>query len=581
MDEKDIQTSSRDLHTENVSNNSGDEVAKEAKGGDLGDMPPGYYRNWRFIGSVIAVCFMAQGLYLGYILPANTITIINADLGPDPNYALIPIVKTLCGGVGLTLVGRLSDIFGRRWFMIGGSILGIIGSIICATSQNIDTILGGTVFIGLAGAVQTSFSFVLMELVANKHRAILTGALFLSTCPLAAFGPLIARCLAAYTALSWRWNYHLNLITNAIAGILFLVCYHPPSHSQLHEGRSLRQELRELDWAGITLFTGGLTAFVLGLSWGGGLYPWTSHHVLVPLILGFFILVAFACYEIYVPLKYPLIPMKLFANGQFMALVGVAAVASMFYYSLTVIWPQMITSLYSSDQIMIGLMSGVLGGSIAFGQVVGGGTIKFGWGHRQLQFSAIVMCGFIGAMAATDASTRTLAIVMCCLGALAVGVVEVVGIVAVPFTVPPADLGLASGLLGSCRSTLGSVATAIFSSVLTTTKNKEIPPRLLRLAEQDDLPQSSITALLKAGLQGATASIPKIPGISADRVAVYVKAVQDGNVQAYHMVFYSSLAFGGIAVICAFCTKEFNSHFTNKVDRRLQGMKNVECTEEA
>lgn len=49
---------------------------------------------------------------VGYVLPANTITIINADLGPDPNYALIPIVKTLCGGVGLIMVGRLSDIFG-------------------------------------------------------------------------------------------------------------------------------------------------------------------------------------------------------------------------------------------------------------------------------------------------------------------------------------------------------------------------------------------------------------------------------------------------------------------------------------
>lgn len=250
--------------------------------------------------------------FLGYVLPANTITIINADLGPDPNYALIPVVKTLCGGVGLIMVGRLSDIFGRRWFMIGGGILGIIGSLMNATAKDINTVLGGTVFIGLAGAVQVSFrylhsspnftvsdclfSFVLMEIVANKHRAILTGFLFLTTCPLAAFGPLIARALAAYTALGWRWNYYLNLITNVISVLLFYVCYHPPSHKQLHEGRSMRQDLRDLDWGGIVLYSGGLTSFVLALSWGGGLYPWASYHVLVPLILGFFILVAFAFY---------------------------------------------------------------------------------------------------------------------------------------------------------------------------------------------------------------------------------------------------------------------------------------------
>jgi hypothetical protein len=277
-----------------------------------------------------------------------------------------------------------------------------------------------------------------------------------------------------------------------------------------------------------------------------------------------------------VPLRYPLVPMTLFKNGRYMALVGVASVASMFYYSLTVIWPQMITSLYASNQVMIGLMSGTVGGSIAVGQVVGGATVRFGWGQWQLRVSAILMCAFIGAMAAADASTRTLSLVLCCLGACAVGVVEVIGIIAVPFTVPPKDLGLASGLLGSCRSTLGSIALAIFSSILSTKKGTEIPPRLTVLAKQDSLPAASVKALIKAGLSGAVATIAKIPQIPADRVAVYTKAILDGNVNAYHLVFLSSLGFGGLAVICAFCTKNFNSHFTETVSRRLQGVNKKE-----
>jgi hypothetical protein len=276
------------------------------------------------------------------------------------------------------------------------------------------------------------------------------------------------------------------------------------------------------------------------------------------------------------PLRYPLIPMALFKNGRYMALVGVASIASMFYYSLTVIWPQMITSLYTSNQVMIGLMSGTVGGSIAVGQVVGGATIRLGWGQWQLRASAILMCAFIGAMASADASTRTNALIFCCLGACAVGVVEVIGIIAVPFTVAPKDLGLASGLLGSCRSTLGSIALAIFSSILSTQKGIEIPPRLNALAKEDSLPKSSIAALVKAGLSGAVATIVKIPQIPSDRVAVYKKAIQDGNVNAYHMVFLSSLGFGGLAVICAFCTMNFNSHFTETVSRRLQGINKKE-----
>jgi hypothetical protein len=50
---------------ENVSNESRDRIAEDAKGGDLSEMPEGYYRSWRFLGSFLAVTFMAQGLYLG------------------------------------------------------------------------------------------------------------------------------------------------------------------------------------------------------------------------------------------------------------------------------------------------------------------------------------------------------------------------------------------------------------------------------------------------------------------------------------------------------------------------------------
>lgn len=46
-------------------NDEGDCIDDAAVGGTLDDLPRGYYTNWRFIGSLAAVSFMAQGLYLG------------------------------------------------------------------------------------------------------------------------------------------------------------------------------------------------------------------------------------------------------------------------------------------------------------------------------------------------------------------------------------------------------------------------------------------------------------------------------------------------------------------------------------
>jgi hypothetical protein len=42
-----------------------------AIGGHLKDLPPGYYRSPKFVGSIIGVILMANSLYLGFVLPVR------------------------------------------------------------------------------------------------------------------------------------------------------------------------------------------------------------------------------------------------------------------------------------------------------------------------------------------------------------------------------------------------------------------------------------------------------------------------------------------------------------------------------
>lgn len=48
--------------------------------------------------------------------------------------------------VFFTLNGRLSDIFGRRYFFIYGSVLGFIGTLVSGSAENLNTIIGGVRF---------------------------------------------------------------------------------------------------------------------------------------------------------------------------------------------------------------------------------------------------------------------------------------------------------------------------------------------------------------------------------------------------------------------------------------------------
>jgi hypothetical protein len=50
-----------------------DLVDARAVGGDVDEMPKGYYRSWQFIGTVTAQCLASICAYLGWVLPANTL----------------------------------------------------------------------------------------------------------------------------------------------------------------------------------------------------------------------------------------------------------------------------------------------------------------------------------------------------------------------------------------------------------------------------------------------------------------------------------------------------------------------------
>lgn len=48
-----------------------DHVTAKAIGGDIDDLPKGYYWSMKFVGSVIGIIFMTQSLYCAYILPVS------------------------------------------------------------------------------------------------------------------------------------------------------------------------------------------------------------------------------------------------------------------------------------------------------------------------------------------------------------------------------------------------------------------------------------------------------------------------------------------------------------------------------
>lgn len=78
---------------------------------------------------------------------------INADLGPDARYTWISVSWNLGGAIVVTIAGRLSDLFCRRYWFLAGSSMLVVGSIIAVTAQSISQMIASGVVYSIGSGV--------------------------------------------------------------------------------------------------------------------------------------------------------------------------------------------------------------------------------------------------------------------------------------------------------------------------------------------------------------------------------------------------------------------------------------------
>ncbi|KAF2836293.1 fungal trichothecene efflux pump [Patellaria atrata CBS 101060] len=546
-----------------------DHVAQEAIGGLTQNMPPGYYHSPRFIGTLVATCLAQISGYLGWVLPANTLTLINAAIGPSPNIIWVAISWTAGFTVGFTLVGRLSDIFGRRWFFIGASVLAVIGNIIGAAAQNINMLIATNCINGLAAAGQLSFNVVLGELVSNKARGPFNAIVLSTSIPFAVFGPPVARALYENTDLQWRWSYILGVIVNVIAVVLYYFFYHPPTYEMLHVGgKSKLRQLKSLDWIGIFLFTSGLVVFLIGINWGGGIYPWKSAHVLGAFFAGFATLVIFCFWEKHCGLDYPLIPMGVFKNIKYDSIVACASIGAIVYYSMTVIWPTMIGALFTTDIQEIGWLSCAVGGGLLFGQIMGGIGVRYIPRMKiQMTVASIIMVAFVAALASSTEHTRGRTVAFLLIGTASAGYIENLTLSTMALVWPPEDIGLVAGVMGAIRTGLSTIATSMYSSILATELAKNLPKFVPTAAIGAGLSESAVPALMSGVAVG---NFTLVPGFTEQIGLAVGEATKRAYVSSFRVVFLCTLPFGAIILVAALISPNVEDYLTDDVARRLQ-----------
>lgn len=118
-----------------------------------------------------------------------------------------------------------------------------------------------------------------------------------------------------------------------------------------------RQQFVQLDFVGLLLFGGGLTAFLMGIGFGGNPHPWTSRTVLVPTILGgVSVFVAFPAWEKFSSESITkLCPPRLMTNLRGVVVpFAVSFAGGMALISTGILWPQQVQRLFTTVPQSVG-----------------------------------------------------------------------------------------------------------------------------------------------------------------------------------------------------------------------------------
>jgi MFS family permease len=200
------------------------------------------------------------------------LTIINADIGPSSSYSWIVTAFAVSSAVLSPLVGRLSDIFGRRNFLLAGNLFGLISAAIAATCHEVNVFVGASALAGIGVALhQISFTAV-SEMVPKRTRGLALGAIESGLGLPGAFAPLMGYAMDERS--SWRNLFWLIFAIQGGSFFLLLFFYHPINQYIKEEGKSRFQQCLSLDWVGLFLFFTGLVLFLLGISFGGSQFAW-------------------------------------------------------------------------------------------------------------------------------------------------------------------------------------------------------------------------------------------------------------------------------------------------------------------
>jgi len=408
------------------------------------------------MGGVMLAIFLAS---LDQTIVATAIPRIVTDLGGFDRFAWVTTAYLVASTAVIPIVGKLSDMYGRKIFFIGGILTFVLGSVFAGVAQDMNQLIAFRAIQGVGGGVVMASSFISVgdlfpPAERGKYMGFIAGIFALSSL----VGPVVGGFLT--DALSWRWVFYINVPLGLPIAIAFIKIFPNPR---------AKSDAKSIDYPGIALLLLAIVPLMLGLSWGGSQYDWSSPQVAGVLALAAASAVAFIFVEMRA--AEPIMPLHIYRDP----IISVALLASLLLgvsmFAGSVFMPLYFQgalgeSATNSGSFLTPMMLGTVVGATLVGQLMS----RTGGHYRLLGMASVaIMAGGLYMMTRIDINTaRGIVIGSMVLMGFGMGGTFPAYNIAIQNAVSYRNLGVATSAAQFIRAIGASAGLAVLGSLLTT-----------------------------------------------------------------------------------------------------------------
>jgi EmrB/QacA subfamily drug resistance transporter len=415
-----------------------------------------------------AVLKIAGVVVLGAIMSILDITVVNvaqptfqtvfASPGQQLAYSTVAwtvTAYTLALATVIPLTGWAADRFGTKRLYVLALILFTAGSALCAAATSIGMLIGFRVLQGLGGGMLMPLGMTIMTRAAGPKRmgrlmAILGVPMLLG--PIA--GPILGGWLIERA--SWHWIFLINVPIGVVAAV--------------YAWRALPKDdphpTESLDVLGVVLMSPGLALFLYGVSSIPGEGTFVSAKVLVPMLIGLALMVAFVLHT-FRP-EHPLLDLRLFRNRDLRAATTTMFLFGAAFFGGLLLVPTYFQQVRGASTLEAGLLVAPQGiGAMVTMPIAGTLSDRMPVG-RIVPFGLLLITG--GMFALTQLTSTTpysqIIIVLFIMG-LGMGLTMMPIMTSALRTLRASEVARGSTLLNIVQQIASSVGVAVMSVVLT------------------------------------------------------------------------------------------------------------------